>query len=186
MKQAVDNVLCSICHLRPEFFMQILQWIGVVADMSPADIAASGMTQSATDDAKDSEQNQPLTDDVKADSGVTGSRRATSLHSTSFNVNTLNECQLSTLAVSCQSPVALRRLIDTGIVSSLCAGLCAASQRKLCTVFDMEPLVSTSESFVSTDAGKVWADLNCAGSSLNSHRQSTSSEQTSPLLNHAG
>jgi Baculoviral IAP repeat-containing protein 6 len=186
LKQAVDWVLCAICHIRNEYFSQILQWIGVITDATP-DYLTTESGQSATDDIKDSQQNQPLTDDVKADSGAAGSRRTMSMHSylCSFNVNSLNESQLSTLSTSSQSPVALRRLIDCGVVSALCAGLYMASQRKLYNVFDMEPLNAVSENFVSTDAAKIWVDLNASGPS-NSHQQSANSSGRSSPLSHSG
>lgn len=185
LKQAVDWVLCSICHIRNEYFSQILQWIGVITDAFP-DYLISDSGQSATDDVKDSQQNQPLTDDLKADSGATGTRRTLSTHSylCGFNVNSLNESQLSTLSTSSQSPVALRRLIDCGVVTALCAGLYTAAQRKLCNVFDMESF-TVAENFVSTDAAKIAVDLS-GTASLNSHRQSASSSGRSSPLGHSG
>jgi len=177
LKQAVDSVLCSICHIKPEYFLQILQWIGVIADIGPVDLTSDG-GQSATDDIKGSHQNQPLTDDIKADSAATGSRQTMSLGS--FSVNALNESQMSMLATCCQSPSAMRRLIDTGVVSALCSGLCLASQRKLYSVFEGESAVTGSDNLVSTDSSKVWVDFNGAVPS-GSCRQSANSGRSSPL-----
>lgn len=176
LKQAVDSVLCSVCHIKPEYFSQILEWVGVVSDV--ADESASSAGQSATDDVKGSQLNQSLTDDSKAD----GHRHTLSCGG-SFSINAFSESQLSMLATCCQSPVATRHLIDTGLVSALCTGLCLASQRKLYNAFDVEPVVTVS------DATKAWNDFN-SGPSLSSSSQShqhqaTNSGQSSPI-SHSG
>ena len=57
LKQAVDNVICSICYIHPIFFGLLLEWMGIVI-----------ASESCTDDSKDIQQVQSLlTDDLKAD-----------------------------------------------------------------------------------------------------------------------
>jgi hypothetical protein len=167
--------------------MQLLHWMGVYSDVSQID-TASDVLQSTTDDIKDSQQNQPLTDDVKADSGASSGHRI----SFSYNsfINSLDESRLLTLSVACQSPFAMCQLIDSGVVSGLCSLLCASAQRKLCNLFDMEPLPgsATSDTVPTVNSSKVWLDL--AGITVSkpsgSQRQSTSSGQSSPFLSHNG
>lgn len=98
MKRAVDSLLCSICYLCPEFFTQILQWMGISASAdqqsmpgsSPSASAVGRTTVAVTDDAKMSHplmtNDEPVTDDVKAADGV-----ATTLRN---SVNALSEAQV--------------------------------------------------------------------------------------------
>jgi len=136
LKRSVDFVLCSLCYVKSSCVSLLMEWMGVVSDV--ADTVAS------TDDVKGCQRNQPLTDDVKADS--VGS----TLRQSVLAAMPLHSAQLATLAVACQSPLALRQLIDSGIVSALCDSLFATCQQKLNDALNSNLLVSDTE----TDAAR--------------------------------
>jgi len=131
LKRAVDFVLCSLCHVRSSCVLLLLEWIGIVS--------ASSNTVLSTDDVKGCHRNQPLTDDVKADGASSRLRR------TMLAAMPLHSAQLATLALSCQSPLALSKLIDSGIVSALCNSLYATCHQKLNDALNAALLVSESE-----------------------------------------
>jgi len=116
----------------------LLEWMGIVSDS--ADLAAD------TDDVKGCHRSQPLTDDVKADGGGGSSGW---LHQSSLAVMPLHSAQLATLAVACQSPLALRKLIDSGIVSALCNSLYVTCHKKLNDALNAALLVSESDTATS-------------------------------------
>jgi len=142
LKRAVDFVLCSLCYVQSNCVLLLLEWMGIVSDSSDSDTVAAD-----TDDVKGSHRNQPLTDDVKADG--TGGR----LRQSTLSVMPLHSAQLSTLAVACQSPLALRKLIDSGIVSALCNSLYVTCHQKLNSALNAALLVSESET-VTSDAAR--------------------------------
>jgi baculoviral IAP repeat-containing protein 6 len=158
LKRAVDSVLCSMCHVDADCFTAILEWIGIVR--------VSDGTDTDTDDVKGGTQqqrNEPLTDDVKADSGTAGgssrsrqsfvslTRGAADIRPMAMN---LDNAHLLTLSVVCQSPAALQQLIDSDMIATLCAGLCVAVGQRLSDAFDVDPSVS-----MATDAAKQCIDL---------------------------
>jgi len=132
LKRAVDFVLCSLCYVQSSCVLLLLDWMGIVSD-----------TVASTDDVKGSHRNQPLTDDVKADDA------SSRLRQTMLAVMPLHSAQLATLALSCQSPLALRKLIDSGIVSALCNSLYATCRQKLNEALNAALLVSDSEAATS-------------------------------------
>lgn len=131
LKRAVDFMLCSLCYIQSSCVLLLLEWMGIVSDGSE--------TTASTDDVKGSRCNQPLTDDVKADGA------SSRLRQTMLAVMPLHSAQLATLALSCQSPLALRKLIDSGIVSALCDSLYATCQQKLSDALNAALLVSESD-----------------------------------------
>lgn len=135
LKRAVDFVLCSLCYIQSNCVLLLLEWMGIVSDSSD--------TVADTDDVKGCQRNQPLTDDVKAD-GASGRLRQSTLAAMP-----LHSAQLATLAVSCQSPLALRKLIDSGIVSALCNSLYVTCHQKLNDALNAALLVSESETATS-------------------------------------
>ena len=141
LKRAVDFVLCSLCYVQSSCVLLLLEWMGIASDDSNDTVAS-------TDDVKGSHRNQPLTDDVKAD-GANGRLRQTMLA-----VMPLHSSQLATLALACQSPMALHKIIDNGIVSALCNSLYATCHQKLNDALNAALLVSESESATS-DAARV-------------------------------
>lgn len=154
LKQAVDSVICSLCYIHPHFFSLLLEWMGIVI---------FGGMESYTDDHKDSQHSLgPLTDDLKADPearSLSESRTPTLdyrpyiLQDISHLV--LEESHLFTLALACQSPAALRQLLESGFVMMLCQGLYEVSSRELRQ--HEEPMVVLSEA--STDAVKMAMDV---------------------------
>lgn len=184
LKRAVDCVICSICYVHPEFFALLLEWMGI---MVRADISR---TELYTDDHKDSQQNQPLTDDVKEARGGTniaidGLETTSSTNASASNGETdyqpfvlqelrricLRESYLSTLAVACQSPLALQQLLESGFIAMLCQGLYEVGSRELRSQRD-DPMVFAAGSSAGatvppepyTDASKRW-DANSGASS---------------------
>jgi len=141
LKRAVDFVLCSLCYIQSNCVLLLLEWMGVVS----ADV--SDNTVADTDDVKGCQRNQPLTDDVKADGA------SVRLHRNMLAAMPLHTAQLATLAVSCQSLLALRKLIDSGLVSALCSSLYIMCQQKLNDALSAALLVSDSEAGTS-DAAK--------------------------------
>lgn len=162
LKQAVDSVICSLCFIHPHFFSLLLEWMGV--------IIYRGM-ESFTDDHKDIQHHLgPLTDDLKADTeaarGITESRMSDLDYPPcilpDINHMMLEELHLFTLARACQSPAALRQLLNSGFVLALCQGLFEVSSREM-RQHD-EPMIILSD--VSTDAVKMAMD---GGAGANSH-----------------
>jgi len=68
LKRAVDYVLCAMCYIHPEYFLSILEWMGIMFGVD--------MSASITDDYKDSSSQQynssteGLTDDSKEASNL--------------------------------------------------------------------------------------------------------------------
>jgi len=155
LKRAVDCVLCSLCYIDANCFKLLLEWMGVTPDLIPDTVASAA----DTDDVKGShqQQQQPLTDDIKADTSAAAA--AASLQSNVFRSTSssyqctvpLHEAQLLTLATVCQSPVALRMLIDSGVISTLCTALRVTASHRLCETLDTEALASGN---LATDAVK--------------------------------
>jgi len=139
LKRAVDFVLCSLCYIQSNCVTLLLEWVGIVSDSSD--------TVANTDDVKGCHRNRPLTDDSKAD-GSTGHVQCSTLTA----AMPLHSAQLATLAVSCQSPLALSKLIDSGIVSALCNSLYATCRQKLNDALHAALLVSEAETATSDAA----------------------------------
>jgi len=138
LKRAVDFVLCSLCYIQSNCVFLLLEWMGIVSDISD--------TVADTDDVKGCHRNQPLTDDVKADGA------SVHLRQNMLAAVPLHTAQLATLAVACQSLLALRKLIDSGIVSALCNSLYVTCHQKLNDALNATLLVSESEAATSDAA----------------------------------
>jgi len=151
LKRAVDFVLCSLCYIQSDCVFLLLEWMGIVSDGSD--------TVADTDDVKGCHRNQPLTDDVKADGASVRLRR------NMLAAMPLHTAQLATLAVSCQSLLALRKLIDSGIVSALCNSLYVTCHQKLNDALNAALLVSESETSTS-DAARTGVNSQTDDSSV--------------------
>lgn len=61
LKKAVNGVVCAMCHIHPEYFTYILEWMGVVIQLD--------MNAALTDDHKDRHHlphsQESMTDDSK-------------------------------------------------------------------------------------------------------------------------
>lgn len=134
LKQSVDYVLCAICHINPEYFSQILLWMGITvtgenslsASISDDRKDNSHLHQgSMTDDSKDNRHHRSMTDDSKeASSAQEGpGSEAQPGFIQDFHHITLEESCLSTLALTCQSAVAIKQLLDSGFPAVLAQGL---------------------------------------------------------------
>ncbi|XP_022332916.2 dual E2 ubiquitin-conjugating enzyme/E3 ubiquitin-protein ligase BIRC6-like isoform X4 [Crassostrea virginica] len=135
LKQSVDYVLCAMCYINPEYFSQILQWMGIIvtgenslsASISDDRKDNNHLHQgSMTDDSKDNRHHhRSMTDDSKeASSAQEGEgAEAGSGFVPDFHHITLEDSCLSTLALTCQSTVAIKQLLDSGFPAVLAQGL---------------------------------------------------------------
>jgi baculoviral IAP repeat-containing protein 6 (apollon) len=109
MKLALDSFMCSICCIRPEFFNLLLKKMNVFV---PIDECKS-------DDSKD---NSSVTDDRKQSDWHTYEwycrYRIENLSQLS-----LTSSQLQTIAMACQSPLAIHQLIDSGLPNLFTAAI---------------------------------------------------------------
>ena len=106
MKTAIDSMLCSVCCIRPEFFTLLLRKMQVLVPNRSSDLTAC-----ISDDRKD---NESMTDDNKQHEFNTEEwychysiESLSKLH--------LSTSQLQTIAMACQSPLAIYQLIDSGL-----------------------------------------------------------------------
>lgn len=105
-KTAIDALLCSICCVRPEFFTLLLKKMEILVPNST--VPDSNASSSISDDRKD---NESMTDDNKQQEY--NSIGSCSIQSLS-KIN-LSKSQLDTIALACQSPLAVYQLIDSGL-----------------------------------------------------------------------
>lgn len=124
-----------MCYINPEYFSQILQWMGIIvtgenslsASISDDRKDNNHLHQgSMTDDSKDNRHHhRSMTDDSKeASSAQEGEgAEAGSGFVPDFHHITLEDSCLSTLALTCQSTVAIKQLLDSGFPAVLAQGL---------------------------------------------------------------
>lgn len=105
-KTAIDAMLCSVCCIRPEFFTLLLKKMHVLVPNCSNDLSAC-----ISDDRKD---NESMTDDNKQEEYNSEEWYG---HYTIQNLASLDlsESQLDTVAMACQSPLAIYQLIDSGL-----------------------------------------------------------------------
>ncbi|XP_076097651.1 dual E2 ubiquitin-conjugating enzyme/E3 ubiquitin-protein ligase BIRC6-like isoform X3 [Mytilus galloprovincialis] len=154
LKKAVDDVLCSSCHISPEFFTQILTWVGISFT-----VERNGFSESVSDDIKDSSHlhRESMTDDSKE---ANSHNIQTVIHENhymdlpsiylkEFRHISLEETHLTTLANTCKSPVAIRQLLDSGFPAVLAQGLFEFCNKMISRFSDncvsMEGLTDTSK-----------------------------------------
>ncbi|CRK88840.1 CLUMA_CG002660, isoform A [Clunio marinus] len=104
MKMSIDSMMCSICCVRPEFFNLLLRKMGVL-------VLNQNTSSCISDDRKD---NESMTDDNKQHEYNTEQWYC---HYSIENLSnlTLTTSQLQTISMSCQSPLAIHQLIDSGL-----------------------------------------------------------------------
>uniref|UniRef100_F7FUX9 Dual E2 ubiquitin-conjugating enzyme/E3 ubiquitin-protein ligase BIRC6 n=1 Tax=Ornithorhynchus anatinus TaxID=9258 RepID=F7FUX9_ORNAN len=102
LKKAVDSLLCSMCHIHPNYFSSLMGWMGI----TPPPMQCQHRL-SMTDDSKKQDLSSSLTDDSK----------------TAQAPLALTESHLATLAASSQSPEAIKQLLDSGLPSLLVRSL---------------------------------------------------------------
>ena len=120
LKRAVDNVICSLCCIQPQFFTQLLEWMGVHGVDLPITDDHKEEMDSGVGGTSSSTVTEMLTDDTKE-----AAARSASVSSAGRDHSFLvvDETRLMTVAVACQSPDSLQRLLDSGLVAVLCQGL---------------------------------------------------------------
>ncbi|XP_041107829.1 baculoviral IAP repeat-containing protein 6-like isoform X5 [Polyodon spathula] len=102
LKKAVDSLLCSMCHIHPNYYSLLMAWMGI----TPPPVQNQHRL-SMTDDSKKQDLSAGLTDDSKnAQAPIT-----------------LTESHLATLAAASQSPEAIKQLLDSGLPSLLVKSL---------------------------------------------------------------
>lgn len=110
LKVAFDSLLCSLCCIKPELFNQLLKKVNVTLMRNESFESAD----SAVDESSG------ITDDNKGASGsewfknVAAENLATLLRKPSY---------LTTLAMACQSPLAIYQLVDSGLPKLLAHAL---------------------------------------------------------------
>ncbi|KFQ24273.1 Baculoviral IAP repeat-containing protein 6, partial [Merops nubicus] len=102
LKKAVDSLLCSMCHIHPNYFSLLMGWMGI----TPPPMQCQHRL-SMTDDSKKQDLSASLTDDSKNAQAPLA----------------LTESHLATLAASSQSPEAIKQLLDSGLPSLLVRSL---------------------------------------------------------------
>uniref|UniRef100_A0A8C3Q9P8 Dual E2 ubiquitin-conjugating enzyme/E3 ubiquitin-protein ligase BIRC6 n=1 Tax=Geospiza parvula TaxID=87175 RepID=A0A8C3Q9P8_GEOPR len=102
LKKAVDSLLCSMCHIHPNYFSLLMRWMGI----TPPPMQCQHRL-SMTDDSKKQDLSSSLTDDSKNAQAPLA----------------LTESHLATLAASSQSPEAIKQLLDSGLPSLLVRSL---------------------------------------------------------------
>uniref|UniRef100_A0A8C0J634 Baculoviral IAP repeat containing 6 n=1 Tax=Chelonoidis abingdonii TaxID=106734 RepID=A0A8C0J634_CHEAB len=102
LKKAVDSLLCSMCHIHPNYFSLLMGWMGI----NPPPMQCQHRL-SMTDDSKKQDLSSSLTDDSKNAQAPLA----------------LTESHLATLAASSQSPEAIKQLLDSGLPSLLVRSL---------------------------------------------------------------
>uniref|UniRef100_A0A2K5YE67 Baculoviral IAP repeat containing 6 n=1 Tax=Mandrillus leucophaeus TaxID=9568 RepID=A0A2K5YE67_MANLE len=102
LKKAVDSLLCSMCHVHPNYFSLLMGWMGI----TPPPVQCHHRL-SMTDDSKKQDLSSSLTDDSKNAQAPLS----------------LTESHLATLASSSQSPEAIKQLLDSGLPSLLVRSL---------------------------------------------------------------
>ena len=122
LKKAVDYVLCAICHICPDAFGRIMEWMGIV--ISPD----YGPTSSISDDRKDTSQYHTMTDDSKEAISALGPQADSLVSSPAVVLQELkhmciDEAHLSTLALTCKSELATKQLLESGFPAVLAQGL---------------------------------------------------------------
>ncbi|XP_068012640.1 baculoviral IAP repeat-containing protein 6 isoform X6 [Melanerpes formicivorus] len=112
LKKAVDSLLCSMCHIHPNYFSLLMGWMGI----TPPPIECQHRL-SMTDDSKKQDLSSSLTDDSKNAQAPLA----------------LTESHLATLAASSQSPEAIKQLLDSGLPSLLVRSLASFCFNHTCS-----------------------------------------------------
>ncbi|XP_059157271.1 baculoviral IAP repeat-containing protein 6-like isoform X2 [Physella acuta] len=153
LRKAVNNLLCSACHICSNGFMYIQEWMGIVgADGSQ--IVATAMDETNTDNVVERKETRAgrMTDDSKeatrmpsvthltysTDGMTDDSKEACRLES--LSTMSLDESKLMLLATVCKSPVATRQLMNCGLPAMLAQAVCEfCNQQMLLAVTPIVP-----------------------------------------------
>lgn len=106
LKHALDSLLCSLCHIRPELFPKLLHKFGIRTLSSDGEASGSGRSsKSMTDDTKQTYEN-----DTEC--------RNRFLKKELLELNFTSR-QFETIALVSRSGTAIRQLLDSGLSKSL-------------------------------------------------------------------
>lgn len=108
MKKAVDAMMYSVCCIRPEIFTVLLRRMGVLVPN-----LSTELNTSISDDRK--EEVEFMTDDGKLQEESTTAEWYSHLSIENLSKLNLSTTQLETIALTCQSPLAVQLLIDSGL-----------------------------------------------------------------------
>lgn len=117
MQKAIDSMLCSICCIRPEIFTVLLRRMGVLVPNLCNDLSAS-----ISDDRK--EDAEPMSED-------TNEEWYSHLSIEDLSKLNLSSAQLNTIALACQSPLAIQLLIDSGLPSLFSSAILEFCHREM-------------------------------------------------------
>lgn len=136
LKYALDSLLCSMCHIRPELFPKLLRKFGIQTLPNGSE---TNNARSMTDDIKQTYEND------------TESRNQY-LKKELLELN-FTEKQFETIALVSRSPTAIQQLLDSGLpktLTSIILEFCSTKTKNKC---------QTSEIKYVTDILKFFADL---------------------------
>lgn len=147
VKIGLDHIMCSMCHVRPQLFTQLL--------LNMAVLTVIDNNQSITDDRKDREAEirAARTDDMKE--GVEGSSGAVEgrLILQDPSVISLTPAHLQTLATVAQSPQAIHLMLDSGFPLLLVHGILEWCKTEV--LHQVESCTSSSAGESATDLEKA-------------------------------
>lgn len=136
LKYALDSLLCSMCHIRPELFPRLLRKFGIQT-------LASG---SETNNARS------MTDDIKQTYENDTESRNQFLKKELLELN-FTERQFETIALVSRSPTAIQQLLDSGLpktLTSIILEFCSSKSKNKCQLAEIKYV---------TDILKFFADL---------------------------
>ncbi|XP_067616443.1 baculoviral IAP repeat-containing protein 6 isoform X2 [Eurosta solidaginis] len=128
LKVAFDSLLCSFCCIKPELFNQLLNRVNVKVQQTQDKMSSSNSNVSAVITAGvapkanliDTGMTGGLTDDNK---GESGSAWFASVAAENLTTLLQRPAYLATLAMACQSPMAVYQLVDSGLPKLLAYAL---------------------------------------------------------------
>uniref|UniRef100_A0A2C9JJC5 Dual E2 ubiquitin-conjugating enzyme/E3 ubiquitin-protein ligase BIRC6 n=1 Tax=Biomphalaria glabrata TaxID=6526 RepID=A0A2C9JJC5_BIOGL len=131
LRKAINNVLCSACHISSTGFKCIQEWIGIVAAdgsniIAPSTeeiVAVESNDSRMTDDSKEATRRPAAPGASYSTVGMTDdSKEACRLES--LNIMNLDDNKLMLLASVCKSPMATRQLMSSGLPAMLAQAVC--------------------------------------------------------------
>ncbi|CAH1791767.1 unnamed protein product [Owenia fusiformis] len=130
LKKAVDNVICSMCYIHPQYFSTLLEWMGIINSGNVIDV-------NITDDCKHPRQPESIsqTDDSKEANAA--ARNSQPIILQEFSHMILDESHFGILATACQSPLAIKQLLYSGFPGVLAQGLMDFCAREVARCVDM-------------------------------------------------
>ncbi|XP_055696918.1 baculoviral IAP repeat-containing protein 6 isoform X3 [Phlebotomus papatasi] len=145
LKKAFDAMLCSICCIKPEMFPLLLRRMNVLVPN-----LSTGLEACISDDRKDT----GMTDDTKQEESDTAEWYS---HLVIEDISELNltKSQLSTIALACQSTLAIHQLLDSGLPRLLTSVILEFCHKISNTTTSGEESAETMETSCLTDSAKV-------------------------------